>query len=166
MERPFRPSKGESIPETSEKQESQPDFETGASKTPEKIREGELTLMAAKKQPEAKLAHVTEAANRNEAVERLYELRHEVKDKAKPQAAVPVGDVLADTASRQPGLASMTPPQVAPPLPNSVLESREEPSAAPAKKRHGSMYRMAVKYGFATAIIIILSIEIYLLLKG
>ena len=156
-------NKGEHLPKTPQASEAIPDFEKPALKVPEKVRAAELTLLAAKKQPEAKLAHVTEAANRNEPVERLYELRHEVKDQAAPQAAVAVGDVVADISSRQPGLAGLSPLSAGQTQdPGPATDDSDIQPVPPAR----SLYRRAVGRGFTAALGILLCIEIFMLING
>lgn len=145
-------------PLRAETPEALPDF----LKAPQKVRESELALLATKKQPEAKLAHVTEAANRNEAVERLYELRHEVKGQAIPRSAVPVGQVVADSSSHQAALTAAASSDST----SSQPDATSQPTPLRTPTSRPSLYKRAINRGFIAALIVLILIEIILLILG
>ncbi len=146
--------------------------------------ETELAAAAIKKNPKAVLEHVMAAARRKEALERVYELRQEVKDEPanlppqdddddappqdKPetdetpsQSAVPIATILSSQppATPQPSL----PPMV--PLPPTAFTDTPDTAQAPIKQPTASshsIYRRAVVTGFATGVVILAAFVLFL----
>src|SRR4030095_3774631 len=114
-----------------------------------------------KQNPEAALRHTIEAAKRDEPIEMDRELRAEVRDRQSDmtQGAIPVGQVIAGAANRQPGVQPVTPPPVEPPLPQSFARPQSEPPLASPVQT--SLYRRAMLAGFITAIFIIIGYILY-----
>lgn len=89
------------------------------------------------------LHKVVEAAEHNQAIEKLFELRHEAKDLPAPfqgNAAVSVGSVLQHRADHMAITAQVPVPQ---------KTSRGIAALLPPKN---SLYGQAVRYGFITAL--------------
>lgn len=91
------------------------------------------------------LHKVVEAAENNQAIEKLLELRHELKDQPKQEqsaAASRIGDLL--TLQRQ------------------AVEAKNRPAEQPAKPKllhmltDNSLYGHAVRYGFVSALLAML----------
>ncbi len=145
---------------------------------PKKLPEGILATEAIKKNPKAVFEHVAAAATRKEAVERLYELRQEVKDDptippppADPSptldqttTAVQIGKILADNSN----IASQTPPPpssvdpVSLPKPPTIQDTPTTPPDASQQSgtdRH-VMYRKAVVWGFIMGLALLAALGI------
>jgi hypothetical protein len=148
----------------------------------QKVPEKSLATEGIKKNPKAIFEHVLAAAERREALERLYERRQEVKDDpATPPArvvddkttAVQIGKVIADAGLVSPPQSS---PPPAAPLPPPPLEPDDDDIVPPLAddegdddeeeiQEAGSIYRTAVVAGFATGLILLLVFVLLVVLE-
>lgn len=149
------------VPDSTESTPAAP-LDAEVQHAPQKVAEQELATEAIKKQPVIAFEHAAKAAEENKALEKVYELRHEVKDESMP-AATHIGQVLAGLQQRQPGLAAQAPPPpVEPPLPRALVTPPRTQTQPPLPRP--SLYRRAIVGGFlAGALLLILYILLSLL---
>lgn len=99
---PDRREDADTLP-TPVEQKTAAEHEFAGAEQPILLNESEIAKEAVKKRPEVVLAHVKEAAEKGEAQEAVYELRHEIKDETS-QPVVPVGSVVAKMKEQEPAL--------------------------------------------------------------
>lgn len=116
---------------------------------------------ALKQSPEFALQRIMKAADKDKPLEGELERRHEVRDEhtSPSHGAVPVGNVIASTPDRHPGLATASPPPVEPPLPAAAIPAQGTAQTKPY------LYRRAIYAGFFGAVTLIIIFAIFLLLR-
>jgi len=115
----------------------------------QKVGESELAAEAIKKQPVRAFEQAASAADQDKPLEKIHELRHEIKDQF-GSTATPIGQVVAGMPQRQPGLAQFSsPPPVEPPI--QQVMPQYEPIQLPAQP---SLYRRAVRGGFYVGLLL------------
>lgn len=117
-----------------------------------------------------KLKETWQAAEANLPEELKNELRHEHKDTSLDQRPVHIGEVVADAPSRQPGLSGVA-------AQTDQEEPADEPTSEPEKDKNdeysghvsitpsNSIYRQAVIYGFGAAIIALIAIALFMVVR-
>lgn len=156
-------------------------YEAGEIEKPEEPQEGqsegetiyntsesEIALHGARKDPDNHMEHVAKAAERNEAIERLYELRQEVKDKARPSTGVLDDEKLEAEEIKEnsisvpdaaPDAATTDTDEDLPAVPPPVFS--ELPAHDKQRSRKPSMYRQAMLSGFFTALALLIALIVF-----
>lgn len=122
--------------------------------------EQEIFLEVAKTNPDSHLVHVAEAAKRNEAIERLYELRQEVKDQAQSGMAVSAVEEQQKPDQEQSQHQYLPPshiPPQPPPLPAQLTSAQNDQSEKDSEDDTGSRsstYRNAILGGFVAGLVV------------
>ncbi len=158
---PEKTGDSDTLPPPVELNNSQEGISLPGVERPQLVKESEFARQAVRKRPEAVMAHVVEAANKGEAQEAVYELRHEIKDDPSTPM-VSVGSVVADIPERQPAMAKSglyTPKS----SPAGDSKPEELPHLPGSNSSHFlSVYRGPMLAGFVSALV---AVSLYIIFR-
>lgn len=118
------------------------------------VSEKALAVDALDRQPVAVFEHAAKAAEEDKPLEKLYELRHELKDEPTQDNPTPIKQVIAGMP-KPPAADRPAPPEVPPPVFDTKdttqppTQQTQPPVSRPAGR---SMYRQAVVLGFCAGV--------------